>query len=224
VSSSDRARDRDPRSFASHAPLGDLRFRALLSDDDWQRVPIPVRRRFSKRLAPGSTIVYVGQVSEVRFSRTGWLLAQGCRLIGGPFPICRDVGVATVVAVTEDAAANGQIWTRLYARKSGLPQVVQSSKRFAGPTGLEEHVGFGIGMTLKVRVEEAALAFRSVRFFVEAAGMRFHLPAWASPGTLTVTHRDADDGQFSFLLEVVHPFFGLLIRQLALFKESDCHV
>jgi hypothetical protein len=75
-----------------------------------------------------------------------------------------------------------------------------------------------------VSVDEEALAFRSVRFFVEAAGMRLYLPAWASPGHLTVTHRDADDGQFSFLLEVAHPFFGLLIRQLALFKESDCHV
>jgi hypothetical protein len=181
-----------------------------------------VRRRFSKRVADGKSVVYVGHVLESKFSRLGWLLAQAARLIGSPFPRFRDVDVPSVVSVTEDYLSGGQIWTRLYARRSGVPQIVHSCKRFAGPTGIEEHVGLGVGMTLRVSVEDGALTFRSDRYFVEPlrGRLRFHLPAWASPGALTVTHRETGDGGFTFLLEVSHPRFGLLIRQLAAFREA----
>src|SRR6266852_9060911 len=68
------------------ATLCDLRFRALLSDEDWGRLPLATWRRFSKRLADGKTAIYVVEVVEVTLSRVGWWLAQIARLIGGPLP------------------------------------------------------------------------------------------------------------------------------------------
>ncbi len=200
--------------------LGDLRFRALLSDNDWSRLPLPVRRRFSKRLAGGATIVYVGRITECFFSRAGFLLAQIARLIGSPLPVSRDIHVPFVVTVTEDVATGGQIWTRLCARRRGFPQMIHSSKRFAGPTGLEEHVGRGVGMTLRVSVEDDALVFRSVDYFVQLPGLRLRIPAWLSPGALRVAHTELGDGRFVFTLDIVHPRFGALIRQAAMFQES----
>ncbi len=38
--------------------------------------------------------------------------------------------------MTEDGASGGQFWTRMYGRLRGLRQVIHSSERFAGPTGL----------------------------------------------------------------------------------------
>src|SRR5262245_22346794 len=97
--------------------LGDLRFRALMSDEEWNTLPLSIRRRFSKRLAPGDTIVYAGEVLETWMSRRGWWLAQLARLIGGPLPLWHCVHVPAVVTVTEDRACGGQIWTRLYGRR-----------------------------------------------------------------------------------------------------------
>src|SRR3954452_23032546 len=91
------------------AALCDLRFRALLPDDDWKRLPPATRQRFSKRLADGHTAVYVGEVIEIGFSRIGWWLAQMARLIGGPLPVSTDTHVPSIVTVTEDAATSGQI-------------------------------------------------------------------------------------------------------------------
>ena len=174
-----------------------------------RRCRTAIRHRFSKRLPCGGTTVYAGEVLETRMNAGGWLLAQALRLIGGPLPTARCAHVPSVVTVTDDKATGGQIWTRIYARRQGFPQVVHSSKRFAGPTGLEEYVGYGVGMSLDLRVREGALIFRSRDYFVQVLGRRFVLPAWLCPGELTVIHAEVPDGRFSFTLQLVHPRFGL---------------
>jgi hypothetical protein len=214
-----RPRDATPMGPA-HA-LGDLRFRALLSEDAWNALPLAIRQRFSKRLAGGKTVVYAGTVLQTRMSLAGWWLAQATRLVGGPLPLSRESDVPSVVTVTEDMMTGGQIWTRLYARRTAFPQIIHSSKRFAGPTGLEEYVGYGVGMALTVSVADGALVFRSAGYFLQLFGRRFALPAWLSPGDLSVTHGELGGGSFSFTLDLSHPRFGALIRQTAAFREAE---
>jgi hypothetical protein len=203
--------------------LDDRRFRALLSDEDWGRLPLAIWRRFSKRVEDGNSVVYVGEVDEAWSSRLGWWLAQGARLIGGPLPTGTETGVPMIVTVTEDAASGGQVWTRICARRDGFPQVIHSAKRFAGPTGLEEYVGFGISMALRIAVEQEALAFHSVGYSLQLGRLRLPLPLpfWLTPGDLTATHSDLGSGDFRFTLEIIHPRFGRLIRQSAVFREAS---
>jgi len=201
-------------------PLGDLRFRALLSDAQWAELPQAVRARFSKRMAPGEMTVYAGEVTEIRTSFAGGILAFLAKLIGEPFPSDVREGAASIVTVTEDARSGGQNWTRLYARRSARPQIIHSTKLFAGPTGLEEHVGGGIGMALSVGVEDHALVFRSRRYFLRLGRLRIPLPRLLTPGALTVTHTELGGGWFTFTLDVTHPRLGLLIRQAAKFREA----
>src|ERR1700688_4013981 len=192
--------------------LDDHRFRALLPDEDWGRLPVAIWRRFSKRLGEGKTVAYVGEIDDASFSPVGWWIAQIARVIGGPLPTGRETGVPIIVTVTEDAASGGQIWTRICGRRDGFPQVIHSSKRFAGPTGLEEYVGFGVGMALRISVEHQALLFRSAGYFLQLGRRKFRLPALLTPGALTVTHTDLLDGEFRFTLEIIHPRFGMLIH------------
>lgn len=203
-----------------HSPiLGDLRFRALVPEAAWAQLPPAVRHRFSKRLAAGETAVYVGEVLETRMSLMGRWLAQAARVIGSPFPTECGAKLPSVVTVSEDGATSGQNWTRLYVRRSGFPQIIHSCKRFAGPTGLEEYVGRGVGMALTVHVEERSLVFRSRHYFFEVLGVRLELPTWMTPGDLSVTHTELGDGRFSFTLDLSHPAFGGLIHQHAIFRE-----
>lgn len=202
------------------ATLYDTRFRALLSDVDWGRLPLATWRRFSKRLGDGNTTLYVGEVVEVRFSRIGWWFSQIVRLIGGPLPTGAETPVPSIVTVTEDATTGGQVWTRIYTRRRGFPQVIHSLKRFAGPTGLEEYLGYGLGMALQMSVDGQALVFRSAGYFLQVGRRRLPLPALVTPGVLTVTHTDLGGGEFQFTLEIIHPRFGLLVRQSAVFREA----
>ena len=149
-------------------------------------------------------------------SGAGWLRAQAAPLIGGPLPVSRAAHHPSVVTVTEDVATQGQHWTRLYARRSGFPQVVHSSKRFAGPTGLEEYVGRGIGMALTIYVKDAALIFRAAHY---CATRRFPHACRRLTRSLSVTHAELGDGRF--LQARDHPpAVGRLICQTAAFQEA----
>jgi hypothetical protein len=216
LQSSDRPAGTPPDRLST---LGDLRFRALVPEAAWAQLPLAVRHRFSRRLAAGDTAVYVGEVLETRMSLLGRWLAQAARVIGSPFPTECAAKHPSVVIVSEDGATSGQNWTRLYVHPSGFPQIIHSCKRFAGPTGLEEYVGRGVGMALTVHVEERSLVFRSHHYFFEVLGVRLRLPMWMTPGDLSVTHTELGDGTFSFVLAISHPAFGGLIHQYAIFRE-----
>lgn len=212
----------------SDAPPRDDRFYNLLGSKRWAELPAAVQARFSKPYAPHKATVYSGFVAETRLSRVGLVLAQLARAIGGPLPFASSGYAPAVVSVIDDEAARGQHWTRTYARPGGFPQVVHSSKRFAGPTGLEEYVGCGVGMTLKLDVIEGALVFTSERYFFGTRRWRLYLPRALEPGVMTITHRPqgrptlhgyADGAWFSFELSLVHRRFGELLYQLAYFKE-----
>lgn len=204
----------------SREALYDYRFRRLLPRDAWDALPEDVRRRFSKRLSGQRVAIYSGEIVWTRLSAAGWLLAQLCRLIGAPLPTNPSSAAPAVVAVSEDRASGGQVWTRIYGRARGMPQVIHSAKQFAGTTGLEEHIGGGFGMALIVRAEPDALVFASDHYFWQARAVRLRLPRWLAPGATRVTHRDLGGGRFAFDLHVAHPLLGTLVDQHMLFRDG----
>ncbi|HXF53184.1 MAG TPA: DUF4166 domain-containing protein [Hyphomicrobiaceae bacterium] len=197
----------------------DTRYSTLLGEKAWARLPEAVRRRFSKPGHPGNVTIYRGQVISTELSRIGSLLAQAARLVGGPLPLTPGGGGTVTVTVIEDPAFKGQVWSRSYARAGHFPQVIHSAKRFLGPTGLEEYLGWGLVMRLGLSVEEGTLVFRSLAYGLELRGRFFRLPSWITPGTCEVRHEDQGGGRFRFELTLVHPLVGCLVRQVAVFED-----
>ena len=193
----------------------DPRFRKLVGKAEWDALPAAVRKRFSKKLSGGATSVYAGSVTQYRFSRFGKALAHALRLVGAPLPLFDHVEVPTVVTVTEDVRSGGQIWTRTYANRSGFPQVIHSAKRFSGPTGLEEHVGFGISMLLLVVAEPHGIVFKSAGYQLKVGRLRIGIPRFLSPGDVTVSHMETEGERFIFEMTLHHPWFGELFHQSA---------
>jgi hypothetical protein len=213
---------RNASATVEQPEVGDRRFRDLLGEAAWHRLPAAVRRRFGKRLSGGASVVYQGLVITMRLNLAGSILAQLARLVGGPLPYDRSsLNQPAVVSVTEDIAGDGQFWTRQYGRASGFPQVIHSSKRFEGPTGIEEYIGAGIGMALRVNALADGLSFESDHYFLQAGRWRLRLPTWLRPGALTITHRDLGKDRFLFTLSLKSRVFGELVRQDALFHDME---
>lgn len=203
------------------AALADMRFRQLLGQAGWNALPASVQARFGKRLGTGETASYVGQVEHCRMNVAGRMLAQACRVIGAPLPLEREGGVAASVSVTEDGASGGQVWTRMYARKRGFPQVIHSAKRFEGPTGLEEYLGRGVGIALNVSAIEGGIRFVSDHYFFEIFGKRLMMPWLIAPGELIIEHKDCGKGAFTFALSLKHAWLGEVMHQLCRFHDQS---
>jgi hypothetical protein len=216
-----RRRCRDWHRPSIAAESGDAPFRRLLGEARWAALPESTRRRFARHIGPGACASYVGEVTECRMGHAGWLLAQFGRLVGAPLPLGHDTGVAASVSVTGDSLGCAQYWTRQYARAHGFPQVVHSAKRFAGPTGLEEYLGLGIGIALGLDAIDGTLLFVSDHYFFKLGNLRLRIPAWLAPGRMVVGHVDLGEDRFAFTLDLVHPWFGELIHQLAVFADCD---
>jgi hypothetical protein len=190
----------------------------LLPAAAWRLLSPSVQRRFDRIFTPGYTICFAGRTLEARMSRLGWLLAQIARLVGAPLPLFADVG-PVAVAVTDHAGNGGQHWCRIYHRHRGAAQVIQSVKRFRGPTGLEEYLGCGISMALRVDVVAGELRFRSAGFALNLGQLRLSLPRWLSPGELSITHAEQAADAFEFELSLRHAWFGELVYQRMYFNE-----
>jgi hypothetical protein len=199
----------------------DMPFRRLLGEARWTLLPAATQRRFARHVAADACVSYVGEVIECRIGAAGWLLAQACRLLGAPLPLSRDTGVAASVSVTGDLDGGGQYWTRQYGRRHGFPQVIHSCKRFAGPTGLEEYLGLGIGIALTLDVADRTLLFVGDHYFVKLGRFRLRIPRWLAPGDLVIGHVELGEGRFAFTLDLVNPRFGELIHQLAVFADCE---
>ena len=203
----------------NEAPVADIGFRTLLGEHAWSRLPHQVRRRFEKRLTSDDIVLYRGHVVQTQMSRLGRLLSWLTRPIGAPLPTMNGATGPAVVTVTKDRALGGQRWLRIYERPGRKPQMIQSTKRFRGQTGLEEYVGAGISMQLLLSVEDRALIFRSRHYLFEMGRLSLRIPSLLSPGAMTIVHTQETDGSFSFLLTLRHPLFGELLHQLAVFRD-----
>ncbi len=203
-------------------PPEDLRFQNLMGTSEWEKLPAAIQRRFSRHIEDGQSVVYKGIITKMKMNFAGKCLAHLCRLIGAPLPFeNQENGTPAIVTVTEDKSGNGQFWTRTYGRKNGFPQVIHSSKRFEGKTGLEEYIGCSIAMDLKAIAQSNALIFESEGYHFKLLGLKLPLPKFLEPARVRVSHVDQGEGYFAFILEVTHPFFGDMIYQRGIFCEHE---
>jgi hypothetical protein len=208
------------------------RFEDLLPPQAWNSLAPAIQQRFAGHVAIGQNRLYSGRILTTHLSFWGKVLAHALIPFGAPLPLHETVGgEAAIVAVTveqDKASAKqqdcAQVWSRQYCQPSGFPQTIHSTKRFAGPTGLEERLGPGlgkcIGISLVLKAESQALHFISQRYFLWLLGIRIWLPKWLEPGQMIVSHEMVGERQFIFRLKLTHPVLGCLVEQACLFNDT----
>lgn len=189
---------------------------ASLLGSSWGELPMRTRVRFG---VEREMVCYHGRVVASECTRLGRLFRQLARLVGSPLPFDDTVGPATVVVMATGRGSSS--WTRVYRRNGGRAQAIRSVKRFDGPTGLEEYLGFGLCMALRVRAQNASLLFESAGYSWAVGKVRIPLPSWLTPGRLLVRSTELAAPCFRFCLTLSHPRLGVILRQEAIFEDPS---
>ena len=206
------------RSREATDNLPDDTYVGLLGPFQWRRLKPEIRRRFSAKPTPGFDIRYAGEMT-VRHSLFGKLFALACRLIGTPLvPFAGERALVDVNLAADPAG--GVTWRRHYRFTGGRESVVSSTKRVGATGTLEEHVGYGFSMQLKVYEQDGNLHFLSEAYHWQMGRLRIRLPALFTPGIMHVIHEQTDGERFRFILSVTHPLFGEAYYQCGEFAPA----
>ena len=208
-------------SYAGPIPLGACAVPTIspsyasLLGPSWSELPVRTRARFG---VEREMVCYHGRVVVSECTLLGRLFRQLGRLVGSPLPFDDTIGPATVVVMATGRGSSS--WTRIY-RRNGRAQAIRSVKRFAGPTGLEEYLGLGLCMALRLRVDNVSLLFQSAGYSLAVGKVRIPLPNWLTPGRLLVRSTELEAPSFRFCLTLNHPRFGEVLRQEAVFEDPS---
>lgn len=188
--------------------------------DAWSELHPAIQRRFVKDPSESEHIFYRGKMETIERSRAGKWFAFLTTYIGNPLTPHDGKDVLMDVVLHRQHGSSGIFWRRTYYYPSRKPYTVTSAKCETAAGEMQECVGGGFGMALKVYVQDGNLHFRSTRYFWRLGNMRFTLPHLLTPGETHVVHEEVGNGWFRFTISMDHPRLGRTFYQTGLFKEE----
>ena len=194
-------------------------FRRVLGDE-WRKLHPDIQHRFGQNPQVGHRLHYTGTLWELSCSRLGRLLAWATQPIvrGALIPVT-DHDFPVDIEVYSRPGDPAIFKQRIY-RLNGRKPIMFTSRMVAlGTDRVIEYVGAGLGMVLKLSVDDGNLHFTSERYFFQIFGTRIPLPGVLTPGKTFLVHRNEGPERFSIRIEIRHALFGTTFTQAGEFRE-----
>jgi len=177
--------------------------------DDWAQLGSVIRKHYTLRAFSTVCITVEGEMDTVWHSRIGALLLPlGC-LMGSvvPFQGKRVPVSVHCRSVSDDATL---LWDRVFRFPGRKPFHLRSRMTPMGTHEVVEWVRFGVGMRLRVAVEEGALVLRDNGYLWRLGGCNIPLPGRWLFGRASIEEWGIDARCFRMRMELRHAWFGVL--------------
>ncbi|QWF16984.1 DUF4166 domain-containing protein [Lysobacter capsici] len=213
----------------SPAPDGAARrpiFREVLGED-WHRLGEVIRRHYFLRAFSDDHVCVEGTMKEVWHSAVAKLLIPFARVFGALVPY-RGADVPIEVHYNARPDDGTLHWDRVFHFDERPPFHFLSHMEHAGGNSVIEFIRFGVGMRLKVTVEDGALVFRDEGYIWRLFSIDVPLPMGLLLGRAYVEERPVDAERFSMRMTLTHRLFGELFRYSGSFtlgasRSADAH-
>lgn len=194
-------------------------FRRILGEE-WLRLHPDIQARFAKNPEPGKPLYYRGELSELSCSRFGKFLGfMTMPLIKGALIPFNDKDFPVDIEVYSKKDCPFIFKQRIYRLNGRKPIQFTSYMRESEKGEVLEYVGKGLGMKLKLHVQDGNLHFTSDGYFWDVFGLRIPLPGVLTPGKTFLCHRNDNPDQFNIRIEIKHCLLGKTFTQVGVFHD-----
>ena len=175
---------------------------------EWDRLDPIVKRHYA--MAPGTTsdMAIHGTMERVFHSNMAKPFLLPGRLFGALVPY-RGNDIPTVVRNwTKEDNPKAMFWHRTLQFPDKPLTEFRSRMEYAGGDEIIEYVRFGLGIRMRMSVEDGALVFTSAGYVWDMGAARIPIPTWAILGDARIIEKAVSDEEFYIDFTMVHPLLG----------------
>jgi hypothetical protein len=176
--------------------------------EEWDRLDEIVRRHYV--MAPGTCadMTIHGSMDRVFHSNIAKLFLLPGRIFGALVPY-RGNNIPTVVKNwTREENQKAMFWHRTLQFPDKPLTEFRSRMEYIGGNEIIEYVRFGLGIRMRMSVQDGALVFTSAGYVWDVGAARIPIPTWAILGDAQIIERAISEQEFYIDFTMVHPVFG----------------
>ncbi len=185
-----------------------------LGSNEWKKLHPDIIQRFIPS-THFQQLRYIGVVNWVYCSPIGKLIA----LFLKPLQILSEQNARNVQF---EFIINHQVRKIKKQRRYflGSDEIFTFRSSFAHLPILHEEFKAGIGMKLKLSVDNGDLVFNDQGYFWRIGKWRISIPRWCSIGKFELLHQNINHHYFQVIILISHPVFGVLFYQRGIFFKT----
>jgi len=176
--------------------------------ENWDNLADVVKRHYDITPGQSSNMTIKGIMDEVYHSSIAKLFILPGRIFGALVPY-KGKNIPTEVhnwtTVDNDDA---MFWHRTLTFPGKPPAIFKSRMEHIKDDEIIEYVRYGMGIRMKMSVENGALIFKSIGYVWKLAGMEIPIPNWAILGDAEIIEKAISDDEFFIDFKIIHPLFG----------------
>jgi hypothetical protein len=176
--------------------------------EEWNQLDVIVRRHY--QMAPGTCadMIIQGYMDRVHHSNIAKLFLLPGRIFGALVPYRGNNIPTEVKNWTKKENHKAMFWHRTLQFPNKPLTEFRSRMEYIGSNEIIEYVRFGLGIRMRMSVQDGALVFTSTGYVWDIGVVRIPIPTWAILGDATIIERATSDQEFYIDFTMVHPLFG----------------
>ena len=186
----------------------------------WDELDPVIRRHYD--ITPGreQQVVMTGTMTRIDHSWIAKLFLLPGRVFGALIPYRGTDIPATVENRTREDDTRGMSWYRRFQFPRHPETVFQSYMVYAEADEIIEYVRFGLGIRMKLSVEQGSLIYSSTGYQWDIGRWSLRFPTWLILGAGRIRETGLSDTGFEMDFEMRHPLFGRTFSYAGRFELS----
>ena len=186
--------------------------------DQWDDLAPIIKQHYDMTPGIHTQMVIKGSMDEVYHSTIAKLFLLPGRIFGALVPY-KGKNISTEVknwTTSENTAA--MFWHRTLEFPNKPPVIFRSRMEHIQGDEIIEYVRFGMGIRMRMSVEDHALIFKSLGYVWKLGPVKIPIPTWAILGDAEIIEKAISDDRFYINFKMVHPLLGKTFSYSGIYK------